>query len=83
LVDTESRVGGGALPEQGLPSRALALRPLAISVNALEEGLRRLSLPIIGRIENEAMLLDLRTVSGQELRPLAQGLMDFFRSLRK
>jgi len=79
LVDTESRVGGGALPEQGLPSRALALRPLAISVNALEEGLRRLSLPIIGRIENEALLLDLRTVSDQEIRPLAQGLMEFFR----
>lgn len=81
LCDTESRVGGGALPEQGLPSRALALRPLAISVNALEEGLRRLSLPIIGRIENEAMLLDLRTVSDQEVQPLAQGLLNFFSTL--
>lgn len=81
VIDTESRVGGGALPEQGLPSRALALRPLAISVNVLEEGLRQLALPIIGRIENEALLLDLRTVSAQELRPLAQGLAEFFRSL--
>jgi L-seryl-tRNA(Ser) seleniumtransferase len=78
VVDTESRVGGGALPEQGLPSRALALRPLTISVNALEEGLRRLPLPIIGRIEHEALLLDLRTVSDQEVRLLAQGLIEFF-----
>ena len=79
LVDTESRVGGGALPEQGLPTKALALRPLTISVNALEEGLRRLALPIIGRIENEALLLDLRTVADREVRPLAQGVITFFR----
>jgi L-seryl-tRNA(Ser) seleniumtransferase len=81
LLDTESRVGGGALPEQGLPSKALALWPAAISVNALEEGLRRLDMPIIGRIENEALLLDLRTVADQEVRPLALGLIEFFRSL--
>ncbi len=81
LTDTESRVGGGALPEQGLPSRALTLWPETISVNALEEGLRRLELPIIGRIENEALLLDLRTVSDQEVRPLAQGLIEFFGTL--
>jgi L-seryl-tRNA(Ser) seleniumtransferase len=78
VVDTESRVGGGALPEQGLPSKALALRPLTLSVNALEEGLRRLPLPIIGRIEHDLLLLDLRTVSDQEVRPLARGLIDYF-----
>jgi len=79
VVDTESRVGGGALPEQGLPSRALALRPLGLSLNALEEGLRRLPLPILGRLDHEALLLDLRTVADGEIRPLAQGLMGFFR----
>lgn len=77
LVDTESRVGGGALPEQGLPSKALALRPFAMSVNALEEGLRGLELPIIGRIEHDALLLDLRTVSDHEVKPLAQALLKF------
>jgi len=82
-VDTESRVGGGALPEQGLPSRALALRPLGLSLNALEEGLRRLPLPILGRLEHEALLLDLRTVADGEIRPLAQGVMDFFSKVAK
>jgi L-seryl-tRNA(Ser) seleniumtransferase len=82
LVDTDSRVGGGAMPEQGLPSKALALRPLTISVNALEEGLRRLDLPIIGRIENDALLLDLRTVADQEVRPLALGVSQFFAGAR-
>ena len=83
LVDTESRVGGGAMPEQGLPSKALAMRPLTISVNALEEGLRRLDLPIIGRIENGALLLDLRTVADQEVQPLALGVIEFFAGLRE
>lgn len=81
LVDTESRVGGGAMPEQGLPSKALALRPLTISVNALEEGLRRLDLPIIGRIENGALLLDMRTVADQEVRDLVLGVEGFFSGL--
>jgi len=80
IVDTESRVGGGALPEQGLPSKALALRPRALSVNALEEGFRRLDPPVIGRIEHEALLLDLRTVSEQELKPLARAVVEFFAS---
>jgi L-seryl-tRNA(Ser) seleniumtransferase len=70
------------MPEQGLPSKALALRPLTISVNTLEEGLRRLDLPIIGRIENGALLLDLRTVADQEVRPLALGVIGFFAGLR-
>ncbi|MBA3014906.1 MAG: L-seryl-tRNA(Sec) selenium transferase [Proteobacteria bacterium] len=79
LVNTESRVGGGAMPEQGLPSKALALRPLAMSVNALEQEFRQLDLPIIGRIERDALLLDLRTVSDQQVKPLAQAVLGFFR----
>ncbi|MDA8159334.1 MAG: L-seryl-tRNA(Sec) selenium transferase [Desulfobacteraceae bacterium] len=83
VVDTESRVGGGALPEQGLPSRALALRPAGMSVGELESGLRRLTPPIVGRIEDEALLLDLRTVSDQELLPLAAGILRFFAPPRR
>lgn len=78
LVTTESRVGGGALPEQGLQSRAVALRPVHTSVNVLEQGLRNLELPIIGRIENEDYLLDMRTVDDCEVRLLADGLLAFW-----
>lgn len=78
-VAAESRVGGGALPEQGLPTKALALRPREISVNALERGLMRAELPVIGRIENDAFLLDMRTVSDKEVRELAETLLDFFK----
>lgn len=70
----ESRVGGGALPEQSLPSRAVVLAPLGCSVNELEKRLRKLPLPVIGRIEENRLLLDLRTVSDREIPRLAQGL---------
>jgi L-seryl-tRNA(Ser) seleniumtransferase len=78
VVDTDSRVGGGAMPEQDLPSKAVALRPGAISVNELEERLRRSEVPVIGRIENDLFLLDMRTVGDKELAILAAGILQAF-----
>ncbi|MBI5558185.1 MAG: L-seryl-tRNA(Sec) selenium transferase [Deltaproteobacteria bacterium] len=73
-----SRVGGGAMPEQDLPSRAVALRPLLMKVTELERKLREVSLPVIGRIENEAFLLDMRTVADEEIPQLAASLFEAF-----
>jgi L-seryl-tRNA(Ser) seleniumtransferase len=78
LVATESRVGGGALPEQSLPSRGVALRPCGCSVNQLEVNLRQHSLPVIGRIEEERLILDMRTVADDEVRLLAAALLAVF-----
>ena len=77
-VTVSSRVGGGALPEYGLPTKAVALRPFDVSVNALESGLRRADPPVIGRIEDGALLLDMRTVADDEIKPLAGSLTAFF-----
>jgi len=81
LCATTSRVGGGAMPEQGLPSRALALVPCHASPQRLEEALRRLELPVVGRIENERFLLDMRTVADDELGLLADCLTRALTSL--
>ncbi|MDH5297464.1 MAG: L-seryl-tRNA(Sec) selenium transferase [Desulfobulbaceae bacterium] len=78
VVDVESRVGGGALPEQGLASRGVALRPLCYSVNQLETKLRHGALPVIGRIEDDRFLLDLRTVADDEVLSLAINLVAAF-----
>ena len=75
---TMSRVGGGAMPEHGLASWALTLRPLTMTLAQLERGLRGLALPIIGRIEDEALLLDLRTVLDSEVTELVTGLVSLF-----
>jgi L-seryl-tRNA(Ser) seleniumtransferase len=78
LQPTESRVGGGALPEQALASSAVALLPFDCSVNQLETRLRRASLPVIGRIEEERLLLDMRTVADDEVGGLAGALLSAF-----
>jgi L-seryl-tRNA(Ser) seleniumtransferase len=79
-LNTCSKVGGGAMPEQDLPTQAVALKPFKITVNELEEGLRKQALPVIGRIENDQFILDMRTVSDKEVTLLAQCLKDFFLS---
>jgi L-seryl-tRNA(Ser) seleniumtransferase len=57
-----SAVGGGAAPDVTLPSRALALKPADRSAESLARFLREASPPVIARIEDDAVLLDLRTV---------------------
>ncbi len=80
LIPTVSRVGGGAMPEYSLNSWALALQPLEISLHVLEKELRNLPLPLIGRIENECFLIDLRTVQDRELAELSALLIKLFRA---
>jgi len=74
VVATIARVGGGAMPEQNLPSRGVALAPRRMSVNRLEVLLRSLEVPVIGRVEADHLLLDMRTVADDEIAPLAARL---------
>jgi L-seryl-tRNA(Ser) seleniumtransferase len=78
LLKTNSRVGGGAMPEQDLPTMAVALQPENISVNELEELLRKGEAPVIGRIEHDLFLLDMRTVADKEIIPLADLILHIF-----
>ncbi len=78
IIPTVSRVGGGALPEHNIQSWALELRPLHTGLNRFVEMLRALDTPIIGRIENDAFLLDARTLQDQDLADLAALFVDLF-----
>ncbi|MCI5194347.1 MAG: L-seryl-tRNA(Sec) selenium transferase [Candidatus Electrothrix sp. AU1_5] len=75
-----SRVGGGAMPEQNLASSAVVLQPLTITLNRLEQQLRTLDTPLIGRAENDCLVLDMRTVRSDELHLIAKGLGQVFAS---
>jgi L-seryl-tRNA(Ser) seleniumtransferase len=81
VVPTVSRVGGGALPEVGINSWALDLAPLQMKISAFESRLRGISIPLIGRIENDRFLLDVRTIQDREITDLVTLLADFFHSL--
>jgi L-seryl-tRNA(Ser) seleniumtransferase len=60
--DGDSVVGGGSTPGQTLPTRLVAVGHRQLSATSLESGLRRNAPPVIARIENDRLLLDLRTV---------------------
>jgi L-seryl-tRNA(Ser) seleniumtransferase len=74
LREDVSQVGGGALPLQELPTMVLAIKPLHVSVNGLEENLRKSDPPIISRISKDELILDMRTVFDEEIPLLAAGL---------
>jgi L-seryl-tRNA(Ser) seleniumtransferase len=62
VVDGESVVGGGAAPSAVLPTRLLALTHADFSADELSVRLRACDPPIIARVEDGRVLLDLRTV---------------------
>jgi len=63
-----SQIGSGALPVDSLDSFGLVLRPAAktASIAQLQERLRRLPRPIIGRAQDGALWLDLRCLEDAE-----------------
>ena len=71
VVETDSYAGGGAMPMQALPSRAMALRSDRIGSEDLARRLRAGTTPVVGRIERDRVMLDLRTVADAELPALA------------
>jgi L-seryl-tRNA(Ser) seleniumtransferase len=62
IVDGESILGGGAAPSSALPTRVLALACEGLSADELAARLRGSEPPIIARVEEGRVLLDLRTV---------------------
>lgn len=74
ITDTVSRVGGGALPQQQLPTRCVGIRIDGKSANAIEKRMRNNSPPVIGRIEEGVFLMDPRTVSEDELAVICEAV---------
>lgn len=66
LTDGESVLGGGSAPGQTIPTRLVALRHAEHSAAVLEKRLRSWQPPVIARVEEGAVLLDLRTVQPEQ-----------------
>jgi len=62
LIDGESITGGGAAPGKGLPTRLLAVTSDDKSADQLAAQLRQNDPPIVARVEEDKLVLDLRTV---------------------
>ena len=74
LFKLSSRAGGGSLPLLELPSICVGIKIKGISVNAVEKHMRENTPPIIGRIEEDCFIMDLRTIKSDELSIIENAL---------
>jgi L-seryl-tRNA(Ser) seleniumtransferase len=70
IVPDQSRAGGGSLPETDFPTFTVSIKPHTMSVNAFEKKLRLGDPPVIARIKDAMLLIDARTISNSEVKPL-------------
>ncbi len=66
IVAGESAVGGGSAPTTHPPTALIAVTHARVSATALEARLRQARPPVIARIVDERVVLDLRTVNAEE-----------------
>src|SRR5271157_2637198 len=72
LRDGESVIGGGSTPGQALDTSLVAVRHPQHSAAKLEETLRRQKPAILGRVEQDEFIMDLRTVGENQDDGIAQ-----------
>jgi len=72
--DTEATTGGGTLPLARIPSVGIAVSAATHKPDQIAERLRKHVPPVVGRVEETALVIDLRTVLPKEDRALAHAL---------
>jgi L-seryl-tRNA(Ser) seleniumtransferase len=78
VIEDASKAGGGSLPEIDFPTYAVSIKPKPISVNELEERLRKGTPSVIARIKDDALLLDARTMRGEDIGELVKSIHTAF-----
>ena len=79
IKDTLSQIGGGSLPAERIKSKCVTIMPKNISTATLEEKLRIGDNPIVGRISEDKLILDMRTVLEDEIDILSQKIIEILK----
>ncbi|MFL6373897.1 MAG: L-seryl-tRNA(Sec) selenium transferase [Pyrinomonadaceae bacterium] len=74
IIDGTSAVGGGAAPATAIATYLIGLSNEKLSANEMESRLRMSNVPLIARIENDQVVLDLRTVLPEDEELLQQAI---------
>jgi len=74
VIETRSTVGGGSLPEETQPSRAVAIGARHGRANDVAAQLRSADPPVIARVVEDRAALDLRSVAAEDDEMLAQAV---------
>lgn len=67
-----SKIGGGSLPEELLDSHAVALYPEKTNASRIDREFRNLDIPIVARITEDRLILDMRTVLDDDYEIIAE-----------
>jgi L-seryl-tRNA(Ser) seleniumtransferase len=77
IIDGTSLLGGGSTPAQSIPTKLIRVSSSRYSAAGLEQRLRAAEdgIPVIARIEEDLVLIDLRTVFPEQESALATSLL--------
>ncbi|MCM3116358.1 L-seryl-tRNA(Sec) selenium transferase [Neobacillus sp. MER 74] len=76
ITEATSQVGGGTMPDVELPTMVIALKHSTLSADQLSKKLRTEVKPaIVGRIQKDEFIIDLRTVTPEEEKHLLQAFI--------
>ena len=76
VIPSRAAFGGGTSPEKLFPSRAIALRSPDLSADTIAARLRSRKPPIVARVEEGAVLLDLRSIAPEDDAAIADALRE-------
>jgi len=82
IVPSVSKFGGGSMPQSIIQSFAIAIKPFQITASEMEERLRKNNPPIVTRVSNEEILIDLRTVFEEQYEAIAKAILKIERGDR-
>ncbi|QZY57069.1 L-seryl-tRNA(Sec) selenium transferase [Crassaminicella profunda] len=73
-INGVSQVGGGSMPLEEMETVLISIKPEFLSINKFEEMLRGYKTPIITRISEDKVLIDVRTIKSNEFDIIVEGL---------
>lgn len=79
----ESQIGGGSLPLERIPSMAVTIRPKKITTAQLEERMRFLPLPVVPRVFDDKIVMDVRTMDENLFKSAVVNMFKEYRIMEK
>ena len=74
LREDQAAAGGGSLPAQDIPTFVIAVKHARMTSSKMETRLRQAAVPVIVRVDQDEILLDMRTVAEEEFVLVLEGL---------
>jgi len=78
LAEDKATIGGGSMPGQFIDTYCLQVSSGKLSVNEMEKALRMLPVPIVARIANDMLILDMLTVDESDFEYVVEGFGEFY-----